>query len=102
MSDPPIKPTVKIGGSAFMGNTTQTNRPIPHLIDKDKLAIVSLVDWCDNNFISRDIGYKLIKLGYLIGFRRHGSWWVAANPNCIEQLLEYLGMDKLLFDADNS
>ena len=94
-----IAPRVKIGGSAFMGNSTQAHRPLSRLSTQNYLAVVTLRQWCEGNFITRRIGYKLIKLKYLIAFRRHGQWWVTANPDCIEQLLEVLGQEKLLFDV---
>ena len=93
-----IEPVRKIGGSAFVGNSTQAHRPISQFKDRDYLKVVSLREWCDRNFISRDIGYKLIKLKYLIAFRRHGQWWVTVNPDCKSQLLEYLDIEKLAFD----
>lgn len=98
--NPNIKPVTKIGGSAFVGNTTQAHRPIPQIKDKNYLHVVTLCEWCQRNFISRDLGYKLIKLKYLIAFRRHGQWWVTANPDCLTSLIELLGVEKLLFDVD--
>lgn len=96
-----IEPTKKIFGSAFVGSTINSCHPISsHYTDTTK--IVSLSEWCNKNFISRDVGYTLIKKKFLIGFRRHQVWWVAANPECIEELLEYLGVEELIFDADNS
>ena len=93
------KPTVKIGGSAFMGNSTQAHRPISRIDDSEQLYVVTLREWCDRNFITRKVGYRLIKVKYLIAFRRHGQWWVCANPDCIERLLEYLGVEELFFDV---
>ena len=52
--------------------------------------------------ISGQVDYTLIKKKLLLGFRRHHVWWVAANPDCIEQLREYLGLEQLYFDANNS
>lgn len=94
-----IEPVIKNGGSAFNGNTTQAYHPIPNLKDRDYLKVVTLTLWCERNFVTPRIGYKLIKLKYLIAFRRHGVWWVTANPECVEQLTEYLGVEKLLFDV---
>ena len=70
--------------------------------ERDRTNVVSLSEWCEKNFISKRIGRKLIERKYLIGFRRHHVWWVCANPDCIDQLLEYLGVERLAFDADNS
>ncbi len=99
-----IEPLVKNGGSAFVGNTTQAYHPLSRIEDPlnkklDYVKVVSLKEWCDRNFISRDTGYKLIKLKYLVGFRRHGQWWVTANPNCKSELLERLGVEKLIFEV---
>ena len=100
-----IKPVIKNGGSAFRGNTTQAHRPMPFVKEvllrkrRDYIKVVSLREWCDRNFISRDTGYKLIKFKYLVGFRRHGQWWVTANTDCMKQLLEYLDLEKLFFDV---
>lgn len=98
-SDKP-EPVIRISGSAFMGNTTQAHRPIPRIKDQSYLKVVTLREWCDRNFISRDLGYKLIKLKYLIAFRRHGQWWVCANPDCLNSLIELLDVKKLLFDVE--
>ncbi len=94
-----IEPVIKLGGSAFVGNRRMGTRPLPKINEQIYLNVVSLKQWCDGNFISRDTGYKLIELKYLIAFRRHHIWWVAENPDCAEQLLEYLGIEELLFDA---
>ena len=102
MNQPEIEPIIKNGGSAFCGNTTQASHPISRIKDKDRLKVVSLANWCDRNFISRDLGYKLIKMKYLIAFRRHGQWWVTANPDCIDRLIELLGVDELLFDVEQN
>ena len=102
-----IEPVIKNGGSAFVGNTKQAYHPLSKIEDPlnkklDYVKVVSLKEWCDRNFITRRVGYKLIKLKYLTAFRRHGQWWVCANPNCIDQLIEYLGIEKLLFDVVQS
>lgn len=99
-----IEPVIKLGGSAFNGNSTQASRPIPQIIDPnnpklDRLLVVSLREWCDRNFISRDMGYKLIKLKYLVAFRRHGQWWVTANPDCVKEIINLLDVEKLVFDV---
>lgn len=101
MNSPKIEPIIKISGSACYGNTLNSTRPIAFIEDKDKINVVKLSKWCSENFISARIGYRLIKLKYLLAFRRHHVWWVAANPACMEQLLEYLGLEELYFDADN-
>lgn len=100
MSNPPIKPMFIFGGSAFVGNTVQGTRPQTRIDNRDYVEVVSLAFWCERNFISRDTGYKLIKLKYLIAFRRHGYYWVCANPSCLPQLKEFLGLEMLLFDVE--
>ncbi|MEY2832275.1 MAG: hypothetical protein RLZZ574_1533 [Cyanobacteriota bacterium] len=100
MSDIPIEPIIISGGSAFNGNTIQGTRPKTRIEKQDYVKVVSLALWCKRNFISRDTGYKLIKLKYLITFRRHGHYWVCADPLCKPQLLEFLGIEKLLFDVE--
>ena len=93
-----IEPVKKIGGSAFNGNTTQASRLISQFKNQNSVKVVSLKEFCDRNFISRDTGYKLIKLKYLVAFRRHGKWWVTTNSECKSELLEYLDIEKLAFD----
>lgn len=93
-----IESNKKIHGSAFQNNYLNSTRPLSHLPDKQKTNVVSLQLWCDRNFISKNVGRRLIVLKYLIAFRRHGKWWVCANSDCIEQLLEYLGVEQLPFD----
>jgi hypothetical protein len=61
---------------------------------------VALLSLCRANFISIDVGYKLIKLKYLIAFRRHHIWWVTCNPLCKQELLDYLGIEQLLEDVE--
>ena len=95
------EPLVKRGGSAFCGNCLQGRYPVGNFSDRDNIKVVSLTEWCAKNFITKRIGRKLIALRYLLGFRRHRVWWVAANPDCEEELLEYLGVEQLLFEADN-
>ena len=97
-----IEPTIKISGSAFQDHSINNRRPKSALSDRDNTKVVPLSEWCRQNFISVDIGYTLIKLKLLIGFRRHHIWWVCANLNCMEDLLDYLGVESLNYDADNS
>lgn len=99
---PEIEPTPKISGNAFNGDRLMTSRPMPHLYHADKTNVVSLSDWCENNFITKNQGRTLLRRKLLVGFRRHHVWWVAANPDCINELLEYLGVDELAFDAINN
>lgn len=99
MNNPNIEPVIKNGGSAFRGNTRQAKRPLAALPDRDRTDVVRLADFCEGNFISRYQGYRAIEKRLLIGFRRYGNWWVRSNPECIEELLNYLGLDELLFDA---
>lgn len=96
-----VEPTIKLNGSAFNGRGLNNTRPIPKLANRTQTNVVRLSLWCANNFITLDTGYKLIKLKYLIAFRRHGYWQVCANPDCLAELLDYLGLEQLYFDADN-
>lgn len=100
MSNASIEPIVICHGSAFNGNTIQGTRPKTQIDNQDYVKVVSLTLWCERNFISRDTGYKLIKLKYLIVFRRHGYYWVCADPLCKPQLKEFLGVEELLFDVE--
>jgi len=90
-----------ISGSAFNGNSVQANRVINRIKTRERTNFVSLANWCDGNFITRRIGYTLIKRKFLIGQKLKGKWWVCANPECLEELLNYIGLEQLLFDADN-
>lgn len=102
MNNSEIEPVIKRGGSAFRGIGLNNNRPLSRLNDRDRVKVVSLSDWCRGNFISKRTGRELIKRKLLIGFRRHHIWWVTVNSECLSELLNYLGMEQLLFDADNS
>lgn len=90
-------------GSAFNGNKLNSSHPLTTLKikDRDIVHYVSLTIWCNNNFISKKIGRNLIKKKLLIAQRLYGQWWVCANLLCLSQLLDYLGLDKLYFDAPN-
>lgn len=101
MSDPIIEPTLKLAGNAFVGNSIMGSRIIPRLKQGDYLKVVPLTEWCDKNFTTRRLGYKFLENHLLIGFRRHGIWWVKANPECLPELLDYLGIEELFFDAPN-
>ena len=100
--DAPLLPS----GSAFNYNKFNGNRIRSYLLDEEKKPkttnYVSLTDWCNNNFITKRIGRTLLTKRLLIGQRLYGQWWVCANLNCLEELLEYLGLEELFFDADNS
>lgn len=103
--DAPLSPS----GSAFNGNTLQSKYPLSSLykyennsvVNREKTLYVSLTDWCNGNFISKDMGRKLIAKRLLIGQKLYGQWWVCANLECLEELLDYLGVEQLLFDAAN-
>jgi hypothetical protein len=94
-----IDPEIQQGGSAFCGNTLNSTRPLSRLTEADKLQVVKLTDLCRANFITIDVGYRLIKLKYLIAFRRHHVWWVTCNPLCKQELLDYLGVSEILGDV---
>lgn len=93
---------IRASGAAFNGNRLMGTRPLSGIPGRSCTKVVSLTDWCKGNFISKRQGIKLIEEKYLIAFRRHHQWWVCANPNCLDELLKYLRIKKLLFDADNS
>ena len=96
------EPTEYISGSAYNGNRIQGNRAISSLSGRNKTNYVPLTTWCQRNFISKRIGYTLLTKRLLIGQRLYGQWWVCANLDCLDQLLEYLGVEKLIFDANNA
>ena len=89
-------------GSAFNGNRVMGTRPLSGIPGRSRTNYVSLTDWCKGNFISKKQGTRLIKKKLLIGQKLLGQWWVCANPDCLDELLKYLGVEELLFDADNS
>ena len=88
-------------GAAFNGNKLMGTRPLSGIPGRERTNFVSLTEWCRGNFITKRVGRKLIEKKYLIATRQFGQWWVCANPYCLDALLNYLGMSKLLFDADN-
>ena len=91
-------------GSGFHVHSLNGSRPITRLLDdleRTKTNYVSLSEWCEKNFITKKVGRELIRRKLLIGQRLYGRWWVCANLSCQEQLLEYLGIEKLFFDASN-
>lgn len=88
-------------GSAFNGNQINSTHPLSRLKNREKTNYVSLTDWCKNNFISKNVGRNLIEKKLLIAQRLYGEWWVCANLECMEELLDYLNLDALYFDADN-
>lgn len=100
METPNIEPTFKRGGSAFNGNRRLGTRPIPNLFNGQPTKVVSLSQFCQQNFISRYQGYRAIELKLLIAFKMFGRWWVRSNPDCYQDLLDYLGLEELLFDAE--
>ncbi len=99
MNNPEIEPLIINGGSAFRVNNLNSSRPVARLTNSNKVQVVSLTEWCEKNFITKRVGRKLIKLKYLIAFRHKGQWWVTANPDCLKELLDYLGVEELAFDV---
>ena len=95
--DAPIKPS----GSGFNTNQFNGNRIKSTITNRQKTFYVSLTKWCDENFITKRVGRTLLAKKLLIGQRLMGQWWVCANPDCIDELLEYLGLEQLFFDAPN-
>lgn len=92
---------IMLSGSAFMGNSIQATRPISAIRTSHLTNYVSLSEWCQKNFITKRVGYRLIAQKLLIGQKKYGRWWVCANPDCINELIDYLGIEQLQFDAEN-
>lgn len=95
-------------GAAFVDNEINNTYPLTVAVDfygekKPKTNFVTLTEWCAKNFISKKVGRTLIKKKLLIAQRLGGQWNVCANceENCHRLLLEYLGVEQLMFDADN-
>ena len=86
---------------AFNGSKIMGTRPLRDIPGRSKTYYVTLTEWCQNNFISKDQGRTLIEKKLLIGMRFKGQWHVCANPHCLDELLEYMGIDQLFFDANN-
>lgn len=102
MDNPDIEPVIKIGGSAFCDNSLNATRPIGRIKNSNKVVVVSLTQWCSKNFITKRVGRTLIKKKYLVAFRFKGQWWVTANPDCLNELLEYLGIEELAFNVEQN
>jgi hypothetical protein len=100
MNKPPIEPCLKLFGSAMVGNTLNSTRPLSRFKETESVKAVKLTDLCRANFITIDVGYRLIKLKYLIAFRRHHVWWITCNSLCKQELLDYLGIEQLLGDVE--
>ena len=100
---------LNVSGSAFNGNTLQAHQIKSNLyeyqnqqiINQEKTNYVSLTEWCNRNFISKRIGRNLLAKHLLIGQKLFGQWWVCANQDCLLSLLDYLGVEQLIFDANN-
>ena len=99
MNNPQIEPLIKNGGSAFQANSINATRPVERINHLNKVQVVSLTEWCAKNFITKYTGRTLIKKKLLIGFRQKHQWWVTANPDCLQELLDYLGVEELAFDV---
>lgn len=80
----------RFSGSAFNGNRMQAAYIWSHDPNKEKLIFISLADFCKANFISKKIGYTMIRKRLVIAKRLGHRWWVAQNDNCIEELKDYL------------
>lgn len=88
-------------GAAFNGNKLMATRPLSGIPGKTKTNYVTLTEWCKKNQISKDRGRYLIKKKMLIAQRIKHQWFVCANPQYINKLLNYLSINQLLFDANN-
>ncbi len=93
--------SIYFSGSAFQDNDINNTRPINRIKGRDRTNYVALTRWCRENNVSIKVGRTLIKRKLLIGTRLLGRWWVCANLDCYELLLDYLGVEAIIFDADN-
>ena len=99
-------------GSAFNGSGINRYRLKSSIEDLDPVLnvikirkqtnYVSFTQFCEQNFISKNIGRKLIQKKLLICQRLYGKLWVCSDPNCRQELLDYLNLQELFFDANNS
>ena len=96
-----IPSIVCLSGSAFVGNSLQATRPMTSLKQQNLTNYVSLTEWCKKNFVSKYVGRKLIAKKFLVAQKLWGQWWVCVNRECEIELLEYLGLESLYFDAEN-
>lgn len=88
-------------GSAFNGAGINRYHILSSIPNYEKTNYVSFTDFCRNNFISKNIGRTLIKKKYLICQRLFGRLWVCVNLECYQQLLDYLSIESINFDAQN-
>ncbi|MEO0934207.1 MAG: hypothetical protein AAFY21_10780 [Cyanobacteria bacterium J06641_2] len=95
--DAPIRPS----GSAFNNNKFNGNRIKGTITGRTVTNYITLTKWCKGNFISKKIGRTLLAKNLLIGIRHKGQWNVCANPDCLEELLDYIGLEELFIDAQN-
>jgi hypothetical protein len=93
--------SIRYSGAAFVGNEIINFRPLSSIPNRQVTNYVSLTQFCANNFITKRTGRTLIQKRLLIGQRFKGQWWVCSNPFCYQELLNYLGVEALLFDAVN-
>lgn len=88
-------------GAAFNGNKLMATRPLSSIPGTTRTNYVTLTEWCKKNQISKSRGRYLIKKKMLIAQRIKHQWFVCVNPQYIDKLLNYLGKNQLLFDANN-
>jgi hypothetical protein len=88
-------------GSAFNGNRMQSHQ----IRSTDPLQsftkMIRLTDFCQLNFITKAIGYKIIRKKLVFAIRYRGQWWIAPNEKCIDVLKDYLGVDEIIFCQTN-
>lgn len=67
----------------------------------EKTNYVSFTDFCKYNFITKEIGRTLIIKKYLICQRLFGKLWVCVNKPYKQELLDYLNIEQIFYDAHN-
>lgn len=90
-------------GAAFNGNHLMANRPKSQLIRDSNgnplkcTKYICLSDFCRLNYVTKRSCRSAIAKKYLIAIRYRGQWWVAIDPNCIDELKDYLGLEEIIF-----
>ena len=88
-------------GNAFQNDVVRNSYVKGALTDRTNTKFVLGTEFKRRNFISHHQFRECLKRGYLVGIRRGGAWQVASCAPMKEEMLHYLGMDALLYDADN-
>lgn len=88
-------------GNAFQGDYTRSFRPYGALPDRTNTKFVLGTEFKKRNNITHHQMLYCIQRKYLAAIRRGGAWQVASIPWCRVEMLEYLGLDSLAYDAEN-